>query len=254
MISASLTKYVITAAFRDRLLVSMLVIFAIAISLSTFFGSAAINEKKEFTAVFAAGSIRMLNIFGLCLFVVFFIRRSFEAREIEYMLTRPIGRIKFLLSYAIGFSIIAVFFGLISGLCIYLLEPKSFSSGHIMWMFSICVENIIMVNAALFFAMILSSAATASFTVLGFYAVSRMMAELLGIIDASKQLTKSEGLEMIVQFVSFFMPRLDMMGQTSWLLYGPSDQISYGFLFLQGAIYSALLLCAAMIDLVLRKF
>ena len=155
MISASLTKYVITAAFRDRLLVSMLVIFAIAISLSTFFGSAAINEKQEFTAVFAAGSIRMLNIFGLCLFVVFFIRRSFEAREIEYMLTRPIGRIKFLLSYAIGFSIIAVFFGLISGLCIYFLEPKSFSSGHIMWMFSICIENVIMVNAALFFAMIL---------------------------------------------------------------------------------------------------
>lgn len=252
--SLSIMQYVLKAAIRDRLVVSMFVLLAIATSLSVFFGSAAINEQAQFAAVFAAGSIRILNIFGLCLFVVFFMRRSFESRDIEYMLTRPIGRIPFLLSYAAGFSVMAAIAGLVSGMCLYVLSPNGFSDGHVLWVVSIIIENIIMVNTALFFAMLLSSAATASFAVLGFYVLSRMMSQILGILDADKHLTHFEGLELTMQLVSVLMPRLDLMGQTSWLMYGLQDGVGYGFVFAQGVIYSSLIILAALIDLVLRKF
>ena len=89
--SLPLIVYVLRAAVRDRLVVAMLVLLAMAVSLSIFFGSSAINEQKQFAAVFSAGSIRILNVFGLCLFVVFFIRRSFESRDIDFILTLPVS-------------------------------------------------------------------------------------------------------------------------------------------------------------------
>jgi hypothetical protein len=249
-----MVNYVLKAAIRDRLVVSMFVLFALAISLSIFFGTSAVNEKDQFAAVFSAGSIRIMNVLGLCLFVVFFIRRSFESRDVEYMLTRPIGRISFLLSYSAGFSIMGAIAGIVSGIALYLLSPHLFSDGHVLWALSIVVENIIMVNAALFFAMVIASAPTAAFCTLGFYVLSRMMSQILGIIDSGKHITQFEGLEIAMQLVSFVMPRLDLLGQTSWLIYGASDGVSYGFVIAQGAVYSALILLAAMIDLVMRKF
>lgn len=249
-----MVNYVLKAAVRDRLVVSMFILLALAVSLSIFFGAAAVNEKDQFVAVFAAGSIRIMSVLGLCLFVVFFIRRSFESRDIEYMLTRPIGRIPFLLSYAVGFSIMGTIAGIVSGAALYALSPHLFSDGHVLWTLSIIMENIIMVNAALFFAMVISSAPTASFCVLGFYVLSRMMSQILGIIDSGKHITQFEGLEIAMQLVSFLMPRLDLLGQTSWLIYGIGGGVSYGFVIAQGVVYSSLILLAALIDLVLRKF
>ena len=107
MKSLTMIRYVVTAALRDRLIIGLCFLLIMAVSLSIFMGSAALTEQDPFVAVFAAGSIRMLNVFGLVLFIVFFIRRSFETRDIEFMLSRPIGRIQLVLSFAAGFSILA---------------------------------------------------------------------------------------------------------------------------------------------------
>ena len=253
--SMILTGYVLKAAVRDRLVIGMFIVMALAVSLSIFMGSAALNEKDQFAAVFAAGSIRFLNVFGLCLFVVFFIRRSFESRDIEYMLTRPVSRVKFLMSYAAGLSIIALISGLFSGLCLYAMSPHLFSEGLILWTLSMAVENVIMMNAALFFAMILPSAATASFAVLGLYVMGRMSGQILGILDAQKHFMHFQGLEVTMESISFFMPRLDLLAQTSWLIYGAEDGgVSYPFILLLGIGYTGVLLLASIIDLIYRKF
>ncbi len=247
-------RYVVTAALRDRLIIGLCFLLIMAVSLSIFMGSAALTEQDRFVAVFAAGSIRMLNVFGLVLFIVFFIRRSFETRDIEFMLSRPIGRIQLVLSFAAGFSILAVFMGLISGACVLALSPHLFSSGHVLWTLSLIVENILMVNVALFFSMILTSAASCAFATLGFYVLSRMMSQILGIIDSGKELVNIEALETVMQMISSVMPRLDLMAQTSWIVYGPDPQISYGFVLAQGALYAFLILCAALIDMWRRQF
>ena len=54
--------------------------------------------------------------------------------------------------------------------------------------------------------------------------------------------------------VSIFVPRLDIMGQTSWLIYGVEGEVGFPFLFLQGAIFSGLIFGAAYIDLNRRQF
>jgi hypothetical protein len=170
------------------------------------------------------------------------------------MLSRPIGRIQLVLSYAAGFSILAVFLGAVSGICVSALSPHLFSNGHILWAASLIVENILMVNVALFFSMILTSAPSSAFASLGFYVLSRMMSQILGIIDAGKSLLDIQIMETLMQVISALMPRLDLMAQTSWLVYGPDPRVGYSFILLQGIIYAALILLAALIDLRRRQF
>ena len=100
--SLPLVKYVLTGAIRDRLVVAMVIALILSSSLAIFLGSSAVIEKDQFSIVFAAAGLRFISILGLVLFVVFFIRRSFEAKDIEFMLSRPIGRLVFIFSHALS--------------------------------------------------------------------------------------------------------------------------------------------------------
>lgn len=250
-----LIQYILKAAIRDKLLLGLALLLLMSVALSMFMGSAAVTEQDQFAAVFAAGSIRLLNAIGLILFIVFFIRRSFEMRDIEFMLSRPIGRMKLVLSYSAGFSVIAALLGVLSGLCVIAMSPHLFSDGHILWTLSLVVENIILVNVALFFSMILTSAASCAFACLGYYVLARMSAELLGVVASGKNIFNSEWLEFGLQTISALMlPRLDLLTQTSWLIYGPEEAVGLLFVLAQGAIYTALAISAALLDMRYRQF
>ena len=249
-----LIKYVLTAARRDRLIIAMLILMLLATALSVFMGSAAVIEKDRFVLVFTGGSLRLTGILGLVLFVIFMIRRSFENKDVEFLLSRPLTRIQFLLSYSAAFSLLAALMGAAQGLCVYMLGHHLFGPGHWLWIASIIIENIIMVNVAMFFAMVLSSAAGAAMVTFAFYILGRMMGQILGIIDEGSRLYKLEILEYIMQGISAVMPRIDLMGQTSWLVYGADTQIGFGYIVVQGMVFTALVLLAALIDLVSRKF
>lgn len=239
------------------MLLSMLVILVAGASLSLFLGSSAVIEKDQFVLVFASGGLRIANILGLILFVVFFIRKSFETKDVEYLLSRPVSRIQLVLSYAFAFSLIAIILALVLGLIIYAIAPHLFSNGHALWILSICIENIIMANTALFFAMVISSSASAAIASIGFYILARMMGQILGIISAPSVVgnTKSsEIMNYIMETISIFMPRLDLMGQTSWLIYGVDGTVSTSFIFIQGAVFTSLIILACLFDLTRREF
>ncbi len=250
----TLVSYVLKAAIRDKLIIGITLMLIIAVSLAVFMGATALTEQDRFVAVFAAGSIRILNVFGLVLFVIFFIRRSFETRDVEFMLSRPVSRTKLVLSYAGGFSVIAAGLAIVSGACIYVLSSHLASNGHFFWALSLMAENIIMVNVALFFSMILSSPASCAFICMGFYVLSRMMTQILGIIDSGKVATDGHVLEFLMQIISALMPRLDLMAQTSWLVYGIEDIQNFAFVTIQCVVYTSLIIFAALIDMHYRKF
>lgn len=252
--SLSLITYVWKAAIRDRLIIAMLVMVGLSASLSIFMASAAITEQDQFAAVFSSGSLRVLGVLGLALFVCFFIRRSFDSRDIEFLLSRPISRTQFIVSYAMAFSSLAVLIGAACALCLYTISPTIVSQGFWLWSLSILIENIIMVNIAFFFAMMLSSASTAVLSVLAFYVLARMMGQILGILDTGGGAVSSQGLEIAMQVVSVITPRLDLLGQTSWLIYGADVGISFMFVLVQGGVFLFMVLCAALIDLFTRQF
>ncbi len=249
-----LVRYVLLGALRDKLLLSMVLIYILVTSGSLFFGSSAILEQIQFALVFTSGSLRVAGVLGLVLFIVFFMRRSFESKDVEFLLSRPVTRLQFILSYSGAFSMIALLLGAASGLILYAISP-SFTAGHALWVLSICVENIIMANIALFFAMVLTSASAGVLATLGFYVLARMMGQLLGIILATQNNDFiGRTMEYIFQIVSMIIPRLDLMGQTSWLIYPPSSEITAGFILLQGFVFTGLVLSACLFDLKKRQF
>lgn len=252
--SSSLIQYVLKAAIRDKLIIAMLVLIALTSSMSIFMASSAITEQDQFLAVYASGSLRIVAILGLIVFTAFFVRRSFEHKDVEFILSRPISRINFVLSYAAAFSILAVIISAACGLALLAISPALLSSELLLWTFSIMIEAIIMINMAFFFSMILSSAATAVMGVLAFYVLARMMGQILGILASGTAGPVSQGIEVVMSMVSSITPRLDLMGQTSWLVYGIGPDVNLMFIAIQGGIFLFLILIAALLDLVLRQF
>lgn len=253
--SRLLIGYVLRAAVRDRIVIALLLALLGGTCLAIFLGSSAVIEGAQSGAVFIASSLRIVGVLGLVLFVVFHVRRSFENKDVEFLLSRPITRPQFLFSFAAAFSIMALIMALAEGICLSAVMPEHFMPGTMLWIASIAVENMIMVTVALFFAMVLSSAVAGAMASLGLYALARMMGEILGIIDSHvSEFPGVKFLSMIMQVISSVTPRLDLMGQTSWLIYGPDNTVSYPFLVMQGVTFVALVLAASMVDLLRRKF
>lgn len=247
-----LVPYVLRAAVRDKLIIAMVLALGVGTSLAIFMGSSALIEQSQFASVFAGAGLRSVIVLGLVLFVVFHIRRSFDSRDVEFLLSRPVSRAGFLAGFSVAFSLMATTAGLAAGVCLYLLGPEQFGAGHLLWIFSLIIENIVMVNVALFFAMTLSSSASAALATFGFYVLARMMGQILGIIDG--HIATPSALTKMMQVISSVMPRLDLMGQTTWLVYGPDETSSYVSLAVQGGVFAALILMASLLDLSRRKF
>lgn len=254
MISPSLVRYVLTAALRDRLYLAIILAIAVGASLSLFIGSAAVIESSAFVVVFCAAGLRFVAVAGLVLFVSFYIRRSFESRDAELLLSRPVSRFSFLLSHAAAFSVLAAVTALMVGTALFLMAPHKPTPGLFLWGSSMAVELVIMANAALFFAMVLGSAVAAALASGGLYVLARMIGDLLGIAQAYSAEGGSGILTQILQVISMVVPRLDLMAQSSWLVYGPEDSIGFLFLLVQLVLYSALLIGAALVDLTRRQF
>lgn len=252
--SLALISYIWKAAIRDKLLISVFVMVALVVAMSFFMASASITEQDQFAAVYMAGSLRILSILGLVLFTVFFIRRSFEAKDIEFLLSRPISRVTFILSHSLAFSLIAIVISGICALALYLSSLNINQAGYFLWTASVALEAIIMVNVSLFFAMFFSSAVSSILSVMAFYALGRMIGQILGILTAGTAGAQFEGLEVTMKAISAITPRLDLLGQTSWLIYGPESYSDIAMAVAQIAAFIFLVTCAALIDLVTRQF
>lgn len=254
MISRPLIYYVLMAAVRDKLILSLILFMVVGTCVAIFVGSSAVIEADQFALVFASTGLRLAGMMGLVLFAVFYVRRAFETKDIDFLLSRPVSRPCFIISHAVAFSILAAGVALFAELALLLLASRSIIiDGHILWMVSLMVEFIIMINAALFFSMVLTSAASAAMAVAGLYILARMMGQILGILDEGIRMANFELMSGAMQAISLVVPRLDLMAQTTWLVYGPGND-SIGMILAQGAAYTALLVVAATIDLRRRQF
>lgn len=273
MISRPLVKYVLTAAMRDKLMITLFLMIVLGAATAVFMGSASVTEAESFALVFGAGGLRFLAVMGVVLFCCFYMRRLFETKEVEFLLSRPISRMTFLLSHGLSFALLSAMIAAVVTLALSFLG-KPDMVGLAVWGGSLVAELAIISIAALFFSMVVSSAAGSALATLGLYALARMIGTLLGIIALPPSGWGSAILGNVMQLISIFVPRLDMMGQTSWLVYGVEGSggikflpeagsyaltlISHmglaGFIALQGMVFVALLLAAAAHDFTRRQF
>lgn len=273
MLSRPLVLYVLTAALRDRLLGTLLLMIAAGAGLGVFLGSAAVNEQESFSTVFGAGGLRFLGVIGVVLFVAFYMRRAFDSKEVEFMLSRPISRLSYLFSHAFAFVLLSSAIA-VAITSVLLLTGKPHPTGLMIWGLSVIGEYAVIAVGALFFSIVLSSAAASALATLGLYTLARMIGILLGITHEPAENLLFAVLNNVVELVSVVIPRFDLMGQTSWLVYGVdgagglalragasdfavqmSDLLGVGgFVTVQSIIFAALLLLASAFDFMRREF
>ncbi len=249
-----LIKYILKAALRDRLFISFIILIAISVSLSIFLGSAAVIETDQFSMVFAGAGLRLATNLMLILFVVFYIRRAFEARDIEYLLSRPITKLQFLFAHFFAFIILTAIASILVSLVIAVIPSTVNQNSLALWGISLWIELSIMVTVALFFALVLSSAVTSSLASFAFYVLARLIGDILGIIEHGASSTAMTILEKVMLVISIFIPRIDMMAQSAWLIYPIPSANDLTLILSQGIIFIGFVLAAAYMDLNKRQF
>ncbi len=255
-----LIRYILMAAIRDKLIWGVVAMSILGVCLSIFSGSAAIVEQGQFVISYMAGGLRIIVLLGLTLFTIFFVRRSFDARDVEFLLTRPISRASFVTSHILAFSILSILGGLfISAIVGVLSLHFGGASSVALWCFGMTFELMIVTNMAFFFAMVLTSPVTAGLATFGFYILARLMGQLLAIfhhtpIPNSIETYIMTGLGQVVNVIAIIVPRLDLLAQTSWLIYGGGVVSDWMFVVFQGLAFLSLIGVATSIDLRRRQF
>lgn len=268
-----LIRFILTAAMRDRLMLTLALLIVTGAAVSVFLGAATITEKESFALVFGASGLRFLGVLGIVLFCCFYVRRAFETKEVEFLLSRPLSRMTFLFSHASAFIVLSVTMAVAICAAIFFLGKPSLE-GLALWSGSFAVELSIMSIAALFFSMVISSASGAALATLGFYVLARLIGTLLGIAYQAPENMIFAILNNCMELISVLIPRLDLMAQTSWLVYGveASGGIAYtkdagafayrlistlglgGFMLAQGVLSISVLALAAAFDFLRREF
>ena len=131
-------------------------------------------------------------------------------------------------------------------------------AGALFWSVSVLLEAMVTVAFAVFAAMTLERAIPTVFASVGFYAFARLSGFFLGMATSDAGFASSSGSFRIADYtltaISYLVPRLDLFGQTQWLVYGGMTTEVMTIVVVQAVIYSLLLLAAAMFDFGRRAF
>ncbi len=245
--------YVLSAALKDKIFILYIGLVAIILSLSLFFGSSAVTEQDQFSVVFTSGALRIASAFTLVLFIIFYFRRSFENRDVDFLFSRPISRLQFIVAHFIAFVFLSFIVAVLTTIGILFLTPSELFFSTIIWGVTIFAELVVLSTMAMFFGIALSTAVSATLVTICFYILSRLMGDIMGILETGVSTMATQILGKIMTLISFFVPRLDLMGQTSWLVYGVSD-FNYFLLSSQIIIFLGLVISATYLDLKRRQF
>jgi hypothetical protein len=244
-------------AIRDRFPIAILAALIVAIALSVLVAGSTLSEGQQAGLAYGGEFIRAVLVLGLVTFVCFHVRRLHDTREIEAILTRPISRTAFVIAYYAAFSVLA---GLLAAITVPMLVAAlgAHGWGVLEWGASMVLEVWIVCALSLFCAMALESATAAVMVALGFYVLGRTAQFFLAIALSNLGVSENEGINITfrstISVIASIMPRLDLFGQSRWLVYGPGGGWGVEILLLQTAIYVPLLLFATARDLHVRKF
>lgn len=253
--SRALYLYTLKAAIRDRMVHVIIALFVIISALSVFMGGTAVFEELSFTLVFASSSLRIAAVLGVILFITFYIQRSFASKDVDFILSHPLSRENYIISQALAFMTISLFLALAAFIAVFVISGLKMTPGITLWGLGLFIEIALMANIAMFFSMVLKSAVACFASSFGFYILSRMSGAIFGIIDSETSPGYMLLLERVMELISVILPRLDLIVQSQWLLYGVEDVwTKFSYAVVVAVIFSFFIILAAIIDLKRKEF
>lgn len=249
-------RYVLLTATRDRLFFGLLIGVLIAAYISSVLGSTAMLEPEQMTLTFTAASARVILMVGIIVFIGFHMRNAFDAREIDVLLSRPISRTSLVLSYWLGFAVVATLLVVPTVVLVAVIGTLN-RTGFYLWSVSLLLESWLVVSIALFAALTVRSGVGTVLASLAIYALSRMMGFFVattktGVLFESAQI--NFGAQWTMKAISTVVPRLDFYAKSHWLIYGPKSYDDLHLFLWQSAVFIPLLIAAAVIDFKRKQF
>jgi hypothetical protein len=248
-------RYVLLTASRDWLLIGLFAMTAACYGLAVFTGTTALAERLQASVVIFAGAARMALALGMIVFVCFHIRRSFENREVEAFLSKPVSRPGYVVGCWLGYAALSVPPILFVG--IMLAVGRADMQGTLLWCLSVFCEQAMLAGFAVLTALIMGGAVASVFSSVAFYITARLLGYFVAVMQ--EQGAANAGgidgmLETALLCVSMLLPRLDLFGRSSWLVYGVQEAQHWYFFVIQSAVYVPLLLFMAQFDIKRKQF
>lgn len=251
---SALFRFVILVAIRDRLLLVLLVMMAAGAAMGHFVGVITMAEESRVSAVLVAGSLRLILIVGLIVFVAQLCQRLFETKELEAFLSRPVTRGGFAFAFWAGLAALGLFLTVaVTGIvALFVRQP----GGADLWIWgaSLALEMAMMVAVALFAGLILTRAVAATLFSLAVYVFARSTGFLTAELGSFQEILAAPPADLVLQgmlkILSFIVPRLDLHAPSAWLVHGVPDPASaLGWQAVSTTVYVVLILAAATADL-----
>ena len=242
----SLIRANIIVAIRDKLFLGLILLSIASIMLSLFLGSTALVEHVQTSMVYSFSAIRAVIIIGISLFVCFHIRRLFDTKEMELLLSRPISRTKLIFVHWLSFVIVALIIMLL--ILSFMIPMNYFLLGvlnlytTLYWSASLIAETIIVISYSMVISLILKSTVSSVLSCFAFYLASRMAGVFVAFLQSNPN---KDIFEHIINIISIILPRLDIFSQTQWLVYSLPE---YSTWLVQTIIYVPILLVVCVID------
>jgi hypothetical protein len=219
-------------------------------------GATAQMNTRELTTAYSSNAARIMIIIGLIIFVCFHLHNAFDTHEIDVFLSRPITRVKLILSYWVGFAYVALIH---AGAVIMLLGTQDIVNwkGFILWSVSLLLECWIVVAVALFASFTLKSSVSSILASFGFYVLARMMAFFVVTTQTTHVFEKQWANSIIIytlKGISMIIPRLDFFAQDNWLIEGVKSVQDLEMFIGQAAVTIPLLILATITDFRRKQF
>lgn len=250
---SALVRYLLRTALGDRLFAGLAGALLLCAALAAFLGSTVLVEQREFAAVLTASAARLAVVLALVLFTCFHVRRAFDSREVDLLLSRPVSRAAFVLAHALMLMLCALLMAALAGLTVAAIARPPLAAWGF-WTLSVFLEATVVALAALFFALALRSGVVSVLACLGLYLLGRMIGLLGGIAAAQSAAGPLERtLDQLVGLLALVLPRLDLLGRSVWLVHGIGDPAALLPVLLQGVLYAVVLGAAASYDFSRRQ-
>lgn len=252
----TILKYVILSAIRDKFFLGLFIAIISIFGVSNLMGFTAASEEALMQSVIFAGTTRWILVFGMIIFICFNINKSFENKEISFILSKNISREKFILSYWLAFNIIGFLLLFLFSLIFFLFCENNIL-GTLQWIFSVQLEIMIITMFSILASFILQSAVFSVFLSSGFYIISRLMGFFINmsLITGSNPVYNFflKFSHLLSKAVSSLIPRLDLYGQTKWLIY-EADFNVFKVIIIQSIIYILIMFFMAFYDFKKKQF
>lgn len=255
----SILKYILLSGTRDKLYLGLFISLVLTFSLSIFLGSTALVEEQQMTTAYISGLSRGVLVVGTILFVCLNVNRSFENKEVEFILSKAISREQFILSYLMSFFIAIMLILIPLVLAIFFVTTAD-KFGLLIWSLSLFSELMIMISFSLLASLILKNSFSSIMAAVGFYLISRLMGMFVMAINLPENLSVTDlsfsahSFSIVLKILSAIFPRLDLFGQSEWLNYGVSNFDNLQIILLQSLVYIPLMIFMSFHDFKKKQF